>query len=132
MKIFFSFWKKLSVFRRIMKKSLINFSKSCDGEMQISLSWPNQADKSYIKKKRFLIRNKKKWFRNCNISVHRFLEIPLKTKILISKVIIAQTKVIERKTIFRNVYFKNRTGPSNLTIFQWRTPGVENLADRFF
>ena len=34
-----------------MKKSLINFSKSCDGEMQISLSWPNQADKSYIKKK---------------------------------------------------------------------------------
>ena len=23
------------------KKSLINFSKSCDGEMQISFQWPN-------------------------------------------------------------------------------------------
>ena len=43
---FFFFLKKKSFFRRIMKlmnneKSLINFSKSCDGEMQISLSWPN-------------------------------------------------------------------------------------------
>ena len=26
-----------------MKKSLINFSKSCDGEMQISLSWPKDG-----------------------------------------------------------------------------------------
>ena len=24
-----------------MKKNLINFSKSCDGEMQISFPWPN-------------------------------------------------------------------------------------------